>query len=455
MKVAVVAAAVAAFACSADARSLWSEQRELAATEAPTMSPSSSPTVAPTSGLIFPEDTPKNEVCVQGVRPPGVKPGACMQVMCVPKAVEKLDKFHTTVRFCLQRPRKWHLAFGLLDMKTKAYLGGEGFGIVDEEWQCAEHTFEHVFLAPKDLPDPATTKPYPNLTPSKLDLMWKFFAIPNWGTGADDYVEDTFPNMLAEAGIDIQPNYLKPLTPEGDCPIKPTRFWNLPPTGEEDGINFSVIPPCLAPGEEWTIVVDTHIESVPMADLHVNMQIGSGGDVYLGDADVYVTESDIFGLDKNTPGRKWTQNVVTFTKAQTKLVTRTDKVYLATFLVRPNSQYNKKVPGGWHFIDREFYLKVEFCAAGETSVAAEPRPYNTPAPKVEVTPAPMAAPLDQPTGAGGKGAGKNGGGKKGDGKKGDGKNKGGKDGGKKKGDGKKQGDGKKKGDGKKAGANAL
>jgi hypothetical protein len=50
----------------------------------------------------------------------------------------------------------------------------------------------------------------------------------------------------------------------------------------QDGIDFNVLPQCFQPGEDWTIQVSTHLETAMTADLHCNLQIGSGGDVYLG-----------------------------------------------------------------------------------------------------------------------------------------------------------------------------
>jgi hypothetical protein len=51
----------------------------------------------------------------------------------------------------------------------------------------------------------------------------------------------------------------------------------------QDGIDFPVKPACLTPGEAWGIIVRTHLESVDTADLHGNLQIGTGGDDYLGE----------------------------------------------------------------------------------------------------------------------------------------------------------------------------
>jgi hypothetical protein len=67
--------------------------------------------------------------------------------------------------------------------------------------------------------------------------------------------------------------------------------------------------------------IDTHLESLKKVDFRVNLQIGTGGDKYLGAADVYVTESDIYGLAANAAsGDYWTFNKMPFTAAQTALL---------------------------------------------------------------------------------------------------------------------------------------
>jgi hypothetical protein len=87
-------------------------------------------TPAPTVGTVAPtkvvKPIPVEEQCVQTIPPPGVKPGSCMILTCLPKGVKYGEKFHATVRWCVQRPRRWHLTFDMLDMKTKAYYQGAG-----------------------------------------------------------------------------------------------------------------------------------------------------------------------------------------------------------------------------------------------------------------------------------------------------------------------------------------
>lgn len=320
---------------------------------APTMAPTMSPisyTVAPT--MYISDD----ERCVQTVIPPGVKPGSCMQVMCMPPSVEEGQEFNVTVRFCLQRPRKWHLVFALLDERTKEYFSGAGTGIVNERSQCAEVTFANQLF---------------DATPidGVYNVMWKFYVVTNHGT-PPEYLEDQFPNMIAEGGVPQQPDYTQPLDPEDNCEdTGDMRLWNLPPTGMQDGIEWTVIPDCFNPGEEWVVQVDTHLESEATADLHCNLQIGTGGDVYLGEEDVYVTESNVYLLTANTmakdwdniPDDYWTYNEIIFTADQTALVEEGSNVYLACFLVPAFSEYDATIPGGWDILDREYYLMMEFC----------------------------------------------------------------------------------------------
>jgi hypothetical protein len=307
--------------------------------------PTAAPTVAPT--MFIPED----ERCVETVIPPGVKPGACMEVMCYPDSIMVGEDFHITVRFCLQRPRKWHLVFALLDINTKEYYGGEGTGIVDTPMQCAEVTFVHNFFAKE--------------VDGAFDIMWKFYTVANHGT-ALNYLEDTFPNMLSECGVPVQPDYYKQLT--NDCPdTGDMRMWNLPPTGMQDGIEWTDLPACFAPGEDWTSIVDTHLETEAFADLHCNLLIGTGGDVYLGEEDVYVTETNVYLLEANPvtadwdnlPENYWTKNTIVFTGEQTALVDPDSNVYLACFLVKAFAAFDDTI--GWDYLDREFFLKMEFC----------------------------------------------------------------------------------------------
>jgi hypothetical protein len=322
------------------------------AQKAITAAPSAAPTAAPTAAPFF---LPEDEQCVQTVKPPGVKPGSCMVVTCLPESVQNGDTFHVTVRWCLQYPRVYHLAFNLLNIETKEYYGGEGWDSF-EPTQCGEHTFEHTL--------DAATAPDGGIAPDSL--MWKFFTLPIWGNEKDGWIQDTFPNMQSECGVPVQPNYQKPLS--GDCPVVETRTWNLPPTGKQDQITFSQKPECFTPGKPWTIQVDTHLESVSLADLRTNIQIGTGNDKYLGPEDIYVTEMDIFGVKPNpgnshqrdTPGF-WTYNKVTFPASLTEKVADGDNIYIASFMVKAGDQYNPNIADGWKFLEREFYLEVEYC----------------------------------------------------------------------------------------------
>jgi hypothetical protein len=63
------------------------------------------------------------------------------------------------------------------------------------------------------------------------------------------------------------------------------------------------------------------LESQKTADFRVNLQIGTGGDKYLGAEDIYVTESNIYGTPMNEEGGEyWTIHKIPFTAAQTALL---------------------------------------------------------------------------------------------------------------------------------------
>jgi hypothetical protein len=107
---------------------------ELAAAPTPAPVKTTTPVVpktpAPVVGTVAPtkvvKPIPLDEQCVQPIPPPGVKPNSCMILTCLPKGVKYGEKFHATVRWCIQRPRRWHLTFDMLDMKTKQYYQGAG-----------------------------------------------------------------------------------------------------------------------------------------------------------------------------------------------------------------------------------------------------------------------------------------------------------------------------------------
>ena len=67
---------------------------------------------------------PNNLTCEQPLQPPGVKPGSCLEVTCIPDAVQIDGPMHATVRYCLQRPRLYDGTFVLLDRITKEYFTG-------------------------------------------------------------------------------------------------------------------------------------------------------------------------------------------------------------------------------------------------------------------------------------------------------------------------------------------
>jgi hypothetical protein len=49
-----------------------------------------------------------------------------LQVMCLPTSIDPGEPFHAVVRWCLQRPRRFHITFDALDMNTKEHYGGIG-----------------------------------------------------------------------------------------------------------------------------------------------------------------------------------------------------------------------------------------------------------------------------------------------------------------------------------------
>ncbi|KAG5175546.1 hypothetical protein JKP88DRAFT_283496 [Tribonema minus] len=294
------------------------------------------------------------------------------------------DQFSVTVRFCLRRPRRWHLVrmarltrpcltfalldmsptidalilnaivltlspptpllpplrasiqtFALLDMKTKEYYMGNGASIAaEQESQCGEVTFTQALSTP----------------PGARDLMWKFYIVPTWGT-ATDYVEDTFPNMLAEAGVPEQPDYMRPLPPAALCKESAPnpRLWSFPPTGLQNAIDYAVVPPCLTPGTTWALAVRTHLETQARGDLHCNLQLGSGAD---NPDDVYLTETDVWGREANSvaaswsalPPGYWTLHDIVFTPTQTRMVRPGAPVYVVCSRVPAGASFGEDVP---------------------------------------------------------------------------------------------------------------
>jgi hypothetical protein len=239
----------------------------------------------------------------------------------------------------------------LLDRINKAYFTGTGFQSNGTQ-QCGEHTYQLDKFAVK------TASP----TNATYDIMWKYFFLPVWGTGENNRTQDQFPNMLAEAGIPQQPPYTGLVN---QCPVKPNREWILPPTGKQDAITFKTIPTCITPGKPWSIDVYYHLESAAKADLRVNLQIGTGGDKYLGPEDIYVTESNIYGvkgvnatLYNYTSPQYYSKDTAKFTANQTSLLSPGDRVYAAAFLVPFNSTFGAN---GWTILEREFITIFGTC----------------------------------------------------------------------------------------------
>lgn len=360
----------------------------VAVTVAPTAAITAVPTTpAPTLATWV---VPANETCTQLEQPPGTKVGGCLQYTCLPKQVSVGSVFHVTTRWCLTRPRHYHFSFDLLNRGGGVYPDGShtpktffnSLGFTpdlgdDMRWgQCGEHTTELTFQATKD--------PVEQI----YDVMWKFFITPVVYEESG-WKEEPFPNMLAESGIDVQPGYGEPTTPPtptvGDCEILPTREWVLPPTGKQDAIEYPLKPACITPGVAWSLDVKTHMEANPMSDLHCNLQLGTGGDVYLGREDVYISEADDFGplgagLPVNTVADYWvdgywTRRTLTFPADQTKLLqlATTDKNYAIThalkghvlpyivcFIIPHAAQYNTTT-NLWPYTDLEYLTSIETC----------------------------------------------------------------------------------------------
>ncbi|KAG5190843.1 hypothetical protein JKP88DRAFT_175213 [Tribonema minus] len=260
---------------------------------------------------------------------PGVPDGSCVQVMCIPDSITPGKDFHTTVRWCLQRPRAFHGSFDIIDRDTKDPYGSTGF-TPGGAYQCGEHTYTQNVKA---------------VTPQP-DLMFKFFLQPVWGP-PDLNSYDPFPNVIAEVGLNKQPDFGALVN---DCAPVPTRVWNVAPTGQQNGIDFPKLPDCVTPGEPWSIRVNTHLETEDAADLRVNLQIGTGADKYLGAKDIYVGESNVYGVLSNPvatkwsdlPPKYWTSHDIEFTSKQTELVNKGDNIYIAAFMVPKGEVYDAK-----------------------------------------------------------------------------------------------------------------
>ncbi len=363
-------------------------------------------TEEPEQCFLAPDYEQPCEVCSQDNEVealPGVKPGGCLQVVCMPTSIPVGATFHTRVRWCLQRPRRYNVNFDLLDLGY-----GKDFFVNDEVKndpteaenpaylytmedfplgysQCGEHTFElELDIEPtKYLPgeDPPAGAPMYN-------VMWKFFIAPRWGGGADGVGElhDPFPNMLSESGVPAQPIYTDGGEVVGDCLVNDgngnmvkegTVYWNLSPTGKQDAIHFPEFPPCIPRGfdgfEGYEFEVWTHVESMDAANLHINLMRGTGGDAYLGEADQYLADSpdpiDEGGVYapilKNEVADYWEDgywNVHTITFSQEKLQNVVEwaeengewpNTYFTAFLVPDGDHYEERDENGDSILDDE------------------------------------------------------------------------------------------------------
>eukprot|EP00611_Tribonema_gayanum_P020769 TRINITY_DN3869_c0_g1_i1.p1 TRINITY_DN3869_c0_g1~~TRINITY_DN3869_c0_g1_i1.p1 ORF type:complete len:277 (-),score=63.54 TRINITY_DN3869_c0_g1_i1:265-1095(-) len=230
-------------------------------------------------------------------------------------------------------------------MNTKEWYGGDGY-TPEGEWQCGEHTFEQTINA---VPDPVT---------GEYDILWRFFVTPVWGDGRYDIPEEEpYPNAIAATGIDRQPLY------DGlvdDCGARSDGLVNFPATGVQDGINFTYTPYCIQPGEPFFVAVFTHLLSAPVADLHVNLQIGTGPDKYLGPDDIFVAKSVEFGIPRDVDAI-WSRHLSRFTGRATAKLVGYSTPYLTAFLVPAGSTFDPSIPGGWPILEREYFLNLQFC----------------------------------------------------------------------------------------------
>ncbi len=360
--------------------------------------PSEEPTEEPEQCVLPPDKALACPICAQDnsiEALPGVKVGGCLQVVCMPTSIPVGAKFHTRVRWCLQRPRRAQINFDLLDLgygkdffiseNTKNdpfVVDNPAYPYTQEDFpmgysQCAEHTFElNLDIEPTKYPpgeDPPPGAPLYN-------VMWKFFIAPEWGGGAGGGPgenHDPFPNMLSESGVPYQPAYTQGGEVQGDCPTQPTIFWNLPPTGKQDAINFPEFPPCIPRGfagfQGYTLQVWTHVESMDTANLHVNLMGGTGGDSYLGAEDVYFADSpdpiDAKGnfapISKNDVTEYyedgyWNVHTITFSQAQLQTAVnwaeengKWPNTYFTAFLVPDGDTYEERQENGDFIRDDE------------------------------------------------------------------------------------------------------
>ncbi|KAG5181217.1 hypothetical protein JKP88DRAFT_346636 [Tribonema minus] len=76
--------------------------------------------------------------------------------------------------------------------------------------------------------------------------------------------------------------------------------------------------------------------------------------------DIYIAESDEFGLTRNAKG-DWTRHLMKFTAKETAQLDGYTTPYIAALLVPAGAQFNPKIPGGWRILDREYMLQLQIC----------------------------------------------------------------------------------------------
>jgi hypothetical protein len=327
------------------------------------------------------------DMCEQNDVPEGAKEGSCIQVLCAPEYVSLGTPFHMIVRFCNTYPRKWHLSLNLLDDATKMYVENIGMGVeydyhmameLDSTQSLTPTPTMAPTMAPTFLEDPMGGEDGTQcgdytfevtLDPDTVDkdavLIWEIHMKPIWYTSMDETI-DIFPNLIGDSGAFVGEIVQPTILPQDmsatllDCPLMPAR--NFKPQNIEamDMIRFPVMPACLTPGEDFGIYVDVHVAILLQVDIHLNLQVGSGDNLYLGADDVFIAESNVGAVDMSTDDQYWTRNLITFLAADTQNINPEDNVYLVVFMVQAGDVFDEEA-GGWTTTDLEYNLLIEQC----------------------------------------------------------------------------------------------
>ncbi|CAM9477145.1 unnamed protein product [Chrysoparadoxa australica] len=264
-----------------------------------------------------------------------------MQVMCVPDSIALGQQFNTVVRYCLQRARPHHITFDILDadLPGKPALDGQ-YETEYGDVQCAERTMV------------ATIDGVSNPNPAEATLQWKFFTTPVWSSDSGATFLEPFPNMIAETGVPIDVAIGAMVN---NCEPVPTRIFDR---AEKDSQYIDIVAPDCLPAD-GPFEVTTLVTTTGPADIRVNVQVGTGGDVYLGPDDIYVagTTTPILGAG--------THSITTFFSDEqlNALPADDDDVYITALLSAPGEVFP-------NFIDREFHLLLTKCGAPAAAITA-------------------------------------------------------------------------------------